>query len=46
MKESEHVFQIPPKVYILRLLLKNLPDINQKSDFCEEFFNLITHLMK
>jgi len=36
----------PPRVYILRLLLKNLPDITDKSDHCEEYFNLITHLMK
>ena len=37
---------VPPKVYILKLLLKNLPDTSDKSDHCEEYFNLITHLMK
>lgn len=37
---------VPPKVYILRILLKNLPEITDKSDYCEEFFNLITYLMK
>ena len=35
-----------PRVYILKILLKNLPDVDVKSDNCEEFFNLITHLMK
>jgi len=44
--ESEQLPQVPPKVYILRLLLKNLPDVTEKSDHCEEYFNLITHLMK
>jgi hypothetical protein len=38
--------EVPPKVYILRILLQNLPNINEKSDYCEEFFNLITFLMK
>jgi hypothetical protein len=31
-----------PKVHILRILLKNLPDVEVRSDYCEEFFNLIT----
>jgi len=44
--ENEQLPQVPPKVYILRLLLKNLPEVNEKSDHCEEYFNLITHLIK
>jgi hypothetical protein len=37
---------IAPKVYILKILLQNLPEISDKSDYCEEYFNLITYLMK
>jgi hypothetical protein len=37
---------ISPKAYILKLLLRNLPDKQEKSEFCEEYFNLLTHLMK
>lgn len=50
--DSQKVPEVPsklsvhPKVYILKILLLNLPEINEKSDFCEEFFNLITYLMK
>jgi len=35
-----------PRVYILRILIRNLPEIEVKSDHCEEYFNLITFLMK
>jgi hypothetical protein len=45
MAEKETITEAP-KVYILRLLLKNLPDVEVCSDNCEEFFNLITYLMK
>ncbi|CDW85633.1 ubiquitin carboxyl-terminal hydrolase family protein [Stylonychia lemnae] len=34
-----------PKIYILRILLNNMPEINQKSDSCEEYFNLLTQLI-
>jgi hypothetical protein len=37
---------VSPKVYILKILLRNLPDKHEKSEFCEEYFNLLTHLMK
>ena len=28
------------------MLLKNLPDTNQKSESCEEYFNLVTSLIE
>lgn len=46
-QNSEHTQPLPsPKVYILKILIKNLPDVNVKSDNCEEYFNLITYLIK
>lgn len=35
-----------PRVYFLKVLLKNLPSTNQKSDKCEEMFSLLTTLIK
>jgi len=35
-----------PKVYFLKVLLKNLPSTNSKSDKCEEMFNLLKTLIK
>jgi len=35
-----------PRIYILRMLLRNLPEVDVKSDHCEEYFNLTTYLMK
>lgn len=35
-----------PRVYVLRMLLRNLPEVDVKSDHCEEYFNLTTFLMK
>ena len=45
-EELQGKLPISPKVYILKILLLNLPDTNEKTDYCEEFFNLITYLMK
>lgn len=35
-----------PKVYFLKVLLKNLPTTNSKNEKCEEMFNLLTTLIK
>jgi hypothetical protein len=35
-----------PRIYILRMLLRNLPEVDVKSDHCEEYFNLTSYLMK
>ena len=40
-KKVEH-----PKLYLLNILLRNLPDNNTKSDRCEEYFNLLTNLIR
>lgn len=46
-KEKEGSEEIEaPKIYILRMLLKNLPDKNQQSELCEEYFNLVTALIR
>jgi hypothetical protein len=35
-----------PRVFFLKVLLKNLPSTNQKSEKCEEMFSLLTTLIK
>ena len=35
-----------PKIKILKILLKNLPDKNSKLDKCEEFFSIIASILK
>ena len=39
MKES-------PKIFILKILLKNLPGSTTQSAYCEEFFNLIASIIR
>jgi len=45
-KESEGSPYEDPRVYFLKVLLKNLPTTNQKAEKCEEMFNLLTTLIK
>lgn len=35
-----------PKFYFLKVLLKNLPSTNSKSEKCDEMFNLLNTLIK
>lgn len=35
-----------PRVYLLKVLLKNLPTTTNKTEKCEELFNLLTTLIK
>lgn len=55
-EESKHLKKInvlediapyeDPKVYLLKVLLKNLPTTTSKTEKCEELFNLLTTLIK
>ena len=48
-EEKENTISAPyedPKVYFLKVLFKNLPSTNSKSEKCEEMFNLLTTLVK
>lgn len=48
-KEVKEKFTAPyedPKVYFMKVLLKNLPATNSKSEKCEELFNLLITLIK
>ena len=44
--ELSHQKFLSPKVHILKILLKNLPGANSKLVYCEEFFNLITNIIR
>lgn len=38
--------KLSPKLFILKILLKNLPGSTTQSSHCEEFFNLIASIIR